>query len=225
MKPLIGSHLGAVPSSSLLKFLRTQADAVCFFTSNSSVGSCNARISNTTACGLISRRAPTRNLSITTRQNAPLEASLLNLEFLTKPEKLGFPTLKKLGRPGIITKHGPQDSRTLSRWNSTESEESQWKRWFALGRRTKEKSPPLRPPDLTPLPFLSDASGTTLARLKATNDLKLRCTEFDENGNVVVVDGEFKKQELIAKVCLCGFNTEVADMYIVWAITSRSSKN
>ena len=30
--------------------------------------------------------------------------------------------------------------------------------------------------------------------------MKLRCTEFDENGNVTVVDGEFKKSELIAKV-------------------------
>ena len=35
---------------------------------------------------------------------------------------------------------------------------------------------------------------------KASNELKLRCTEFDENGNVTLVNGEFKKSELIAKV-------------------------
>jgi magnesium transporter len=35
---------------------------------------------------------------------------------------------------------------------------------------------------------------------KAANEQKLRCTEFDENGNVVLVNGEFKKSELIAKV-------------------------
>ena len=36
---------------------------------------------------------------------------------------------------------------------------------------------------------------------KSANEAKLRCTEFDENGNVVLVNGEFKKSELIAKVC------------------------
>jgi hypothetical protein len=30
----------------------------------------------------------------------------------------------------------------------------------------------------------------------------LRCTEFDENGNVTLVNGEFRKSELIAKVRL-----------------------
>lgn len=48
-----------------------------------------------------------------------------------------------------------------------------------------------------------DASMYTLGRTmsaKAANEQKLRCTEFDENGNVVLVNGEFKKSELIAKV-------------------------
>lgn len=36
---------------------------------------------------------------------------------------------------------------------------------------------------------------------KATNELRLRCTEFDKNGNVTLVNGEFRKSELIAKVC------------------------
>lgn len=35
---------------------------------------------------------------------------------------------------------------------------------------------------------------------KAAAQPKLRCTEFDENGNVVLASGEFKKSELIAKV-------------------------
>ena len=34
---------------------------------------------------------------------------------------------------------------------------------------------------------------------KATNEPRLRCTEFDNNGNVTLVNGEFKKSELIAK--------------------------
>lgn len=35
---------------------------------------------------------------------------------------------------------------------------------------------------------------------KASNELRLRCTEFDMNGNVTLVNGEFRKLELIAKV-------------------------
>ncbi|KAJ5143498.1 uncharacterized protein N7515_002285 [Penicillium bovifimosum] len=34
---------------------------------------------------------------------------------------------------------------------------------------------------------------------KATNELRIRCTEFDINGDVTLVNGEFRKQELIAK--------------------------
>lgn len=36
---------------------------------------------------------------------------------------------------------------------------------------------------------------------KASNELRIRCTEFDNNGNVTLVNGEFRKLELIAKVC------------------------
>lgn len=42
-------------------------------------------------------------------------------------------------------------------------------------------------------------SRRTLAA-KAALEPRLRCTEVDENGKVILVDGEFKKTELIAKV-------------------------
>ena len=42
---------------------------------------------------------------------------------------------------------------------------------------------------------------------KAGNEMKLRCTEIDENGNVTTVNAEFKKSELIAKVHP-GWNTK-----------------
>lgn len=35
---------------------------------------------------------------------------------------------------------------------------------------------------------------------KASNELRIRCTEFDNNGNVTLVNGDFRKSELIAKV-------------------------
>jgi len=43
--------------------------------------------------------------------------------------------------------------------------------------------------------------GSSLGRMtRAANELKMRCTELDEHGNVTLVSGEFKKSELIAKV-------------------------
>jgi len=41
---------------------------------------------------------------------------------------------------------------------------------------------------------------------KASNELRIRCTEFDMNGDVTLLNGEFRKSELIAKV-----STEVAN--------------
>ncbi|KAF2083301.1 Mg2+ transporter protein [Saccharata proteae CBS 121410] len=35
--------------------------------------------------------------------------------------------------------------------------------------------------------------------MRPTNELKLRCTEFDESGNVTLMDSEFRKTELLAK--------------------------
>jgi len=39
-----------------------------------------------------------------------------------------------------------------------------------------------------------------LQTAKAALEPRLRCTEVDEHGKVILVDGEFKKSELIAKV-------------------------
>jgi magnesium transporter len=54
---------------------------------------------------------------------------------------------------------------------------------------------------LPPLASFLDGSAPRLV-LKATNEPRLRCTEFDEMGNVTLVNGEFKKSELIQMVCL-----------------------
>jgi magnesium transporter len=66
----------------------------------------------------------------------------------------------------------------------------------------------LRPDDLPSTLFGSEESNDTsmfsLGRhisAKAAAQPKLRCTELDENGNVVLASGEFKKSELIAKAC------------------------
>lgn len=38
--------------------------------------------------------------------------------------------------------------------------------------------------------------------MRPINEPRIRCTEFDENGNITLVNSEFRKSELIAKVCL-----------------------
>lgn len=48
--------------------------------------------------------------------------------------------------------------------------------------------------------FFDDSNQGLYRRLKAANEPRLRCTEFDERGNVQLMNGEFKKSELIAKV-------------------------
>ena len=79
------------------------------------------------------------------------------------------------------------------------SKRSIWKR--GSGRKSDADA---KARELPPLPsFLDDTTGATLGRAKAGkpgSELKLRCTEIDESGNVITVNGEFKKSELIAKV-------------------------
>jgi len=94
--------------------------------------------------------------------------------------------------------------RAASSWypgagSSSSEKERSWRRWSL--RRQKEPRP-LEPSDL-PSPIKSGFvdDGASLGRvLKPGNELRLRCTEFDENGKVTLVNGEFKKSELIQKV-------------------------
>lgn len=76
--------------------------------------------------------------------------------------------------------------------------ERQWGIWR---QRKGRESAPLEPNDLpSPLTGLSDEHSSLGRVLKSGNELKLRCTEFDETGRVTLVNGEFKKSELIQKV-------------------------
>ncbi|KAI9880754.1 MAG: magnesium ion transporter [Pleopsidium flavum] len=88
----------------------------------------------------------------------------------------------------------------------------------------------LRPDDLPPLTgFLDGGAETSMFNLgrslagKASNELKLRCTEFDENGNVTLVNGEFKKSELIAKYGLLPRDLRKIDSSLLPHILVRPS--
>lgn len=76
------------------------------------------------------------------------------------------------------------------------------------GSTARKGARPLRPTDL---PFHDEMMGAhpgnsmfnsrRILTAKSASEPRLRCTEVDENGEVILVDGEFKKTELIAKVC------------------------
>lgn len=75
--------------------------------------------------------------------------------------------------------------------------------WHLFGHKKSNQR------SLPPPPALSDVTGDApiplgfenLGRMtRAANEQRMRCTELDEQGNVTMVSGEFKKSELIAKV-------------------------
>ncbi|OAX84147.1 hypothetical protein ACJ72_01492 [Emergomyces africanus] len=102
------------------------------------------------------------------------------------------------------------------------------RRLFGLRVSERDESK-LRPSDLPIGPVMEDghegnmfATGRSLA-LKATNEPRLRCTELDENGNVTLVNGEFKKSELIAKYGLLPRDLRKIDSSVLPHILVRHS--
>ncbi|ORY12305.1 hypothetical protein BCR34DRAFT_600697 [Clohesyomyces aquaticus] len=79
----------------------------------------------------------------------------------------------------------------------------------------------------SPLGNLLDDNGGISGGLgrvtRPTNELKLRCTELDEQGNVTMVSGEFKKSELIAKYGLLPRDLRKIDSSLLPHIFVRSS--
>lgn len=114
-------------------------------------------------------------------------------------------TPSHLDRSFSILRPHRQYEQTLNsaRLLSTSTQPHAERRFFRHlwpSKESRHKSS-LQPNDLPPLSNGPD-DGANLGRLlRPANELMLRCTEFDENGNVTV-NGDFKKSELIAKVQL-----------------------
>jgi magnesium transporter len=92
--------------------------------------------------------------------------------------------------------------------------------WDFLGLRNRAST---RANDLPPLASFLDDNQSPGRILKPTNELRLRCTEFDENGNVTLVNGEFKKSELIAKYGLLPRDLRKIDSALLPHILIRPS--
>ena len=191
------------PSSSLLRFLRAQTENICL-SSPPATGSithpCSQgplKIFPRSDSGNIS----VRRLSTTARRYALVESSLLHLDCGWNEPRQTIDVQHHVSCTRLFPRHFRclRKGRSTQRFASSDAQSIFQKLWNFNRDKPQRR---LKPNDLPPLPaFMSDGT-TTLGRSagKASNELKLRCTEFDENGNVTLVNGEFKKSELIAKV-------------------------
>lgn len=186
------------PSSSLLEYLRIQSD-ICFFSPSSSLALDHARKSKIAA-----RSSPKpRCLSTTVPRKATLEARFLNLGSFNWPGK----NSSKI--------HSDESSRNrklasimAQRTASTNAKKWHYTKWYKKlwSPRSSKHGTPLQHDDLPSNYGSEEGNDTSMFSLgrhisaKAAAQPKLRCTELDENGNVVLASGEFKKSELIAKV-------------------------
>ena len=194
-----------VPSSSLLRFLRSQSEEICFFTTNARADQCQHSCCRSNRALLHHFASPRRHLNTTAPQQAIVQPYLSNLDHSSHQKRREIPggstapsSAKRLWP--CVPNENNNDPHT-PRYVSTDSRPFLRK---ILGRRKVDVG--LKSDDLPPLPsFLDDVNGSSFGRsksVKGTNELKLRCTEFNEDGKVTLVNGEFKKTELIAKVRL-----------------------
>ena len=200
MKP-VPLHSLAAPSPALLRFLKapTEVHSASFLSSNAPVLCCRAP--HHQSCRLASTSSAPRHprLLSSVREASHVVASLQ------------WPYLKSLASP---VRSSCLDARNLSRSPRYEMSHhlpfthprrpftngAQKDFWNLWGLKKQKPVVHRQRSDLPPrASFLDDNGG--LGRVsRPTNELKLRCTEFDESGNVTLINGEFKKSELIAKV-------------------------
>ena len=192
----------AAPSPSLLRFLRSQINDTCFFSPNDRL---ERHYSPAKARRLVHRNRSnglppwTRGFGTSPSHQATVESSSLNLDFLKHPSRQHNPTARPLPTPSTYGL-GRDWVQQPVRHASTDDQSFLRRLW----QRRRIAPPALKEGDLPPRPsFLDEGNGTSLGRSKAgkaANELRLRCTEINENGDVTLVNGEFKKSELIAKV-------------------------
>ena len=197
------SHGLSVPSASLLRFLRCQlghqSPAPCLTLKSTAISSrqCRSFASATERCAIrpyLNTVAPPF-----IAQSTPSQPSCRHASTAATPSQPRRPLSTK---PAL--------------------REPFWRRLRTSPRGTTAER--FRDNGLLPFQDLLDDPHSLGGRnLKPSTELKLRCTEFDENGNVVLVNGEFKKQELIAKYSLMPRDLRKIDSSVLPHILVRPS--
>lgn len=183
---------GIAPSPLVLTFLRAQVRAAFDTPVAQSAGIRNYHkgYGTTGLCALDkSTRGGGTSLRRLQRGDSLCSRGLLNETCLLKPRiaQQNFDGLRSSTQQGLsISQRNFSTTRRFQAWNVFKS------------AKTRRLAAPGSPDDH---PAGPSGFGSSLGRMtRATNELKMRCTELDEHGNVTLVSGEFKKSELIAKV-------------------------
>ncbi|KAI0894126.1 cora-domain-containing protein [Annulohypoxylon nitens] len=192
-----------VPSPRLLRFLRLQSESLGFFgwshDATTNLGQAARRV--LCAARRQQKNSPRLDHTMDFSQNATLQAGMLDLDSLIRSRGTqASQSIRQRNLPYFVQNTG-------LRYNSSNRPptkcQTTWRdKLWGFGARKKAK--PLEPDDL---PNDSERGPdhnsmfNTRRQLsqKAALEPRLRCTEVDENGNVILVDGEFKKSELIAR--------------------------
>ena len=190
----------AAPSRSLLRFLRSQSDLI------------------------FNSQVPPKPKGLYCR---PLSTSLPRNR-LSPPQDKWHPArepCKALPAPKSYPPRPPQYRNA-----STESRKSSfWRRWFRERDATARAKNPRNAPTASSNNSYDETSAQlfnlsrALSRNTSGAELKLRCTEFDANGSVTMVSGEFRKSELIAKYGLLPRDLRKIDSSILPHILVRQS--
>ncbi|KAI0397718.1 cora-domain-containing protein [Xylariaceae sp. FL0594] len=174
-----------VPSAGLLRFLRRQTECLSYFSPSYD-----------------------RSVSMDQRsQRAPCTARLPPV--VLRAGVIDFPSLVSVRAQRVCKVKRLSPTHIPSRYQSSSAGRSQepcrpaWQRWFlSLGTRNRSTQP-LEPDDLPEADRDGNNNSMFSSRrqlsAKAASEPRLRCTEVDDNGNVILVDSEFKKSELIAR--------------------------
>ncbi|GAB1312220.1 magnesium ion transporter [Madurella fahalii] len=187
----------AAPSQRLLRFLRAQSEGLSF-------AECASPLPVRHVCTCGKPRSSLRSSATpTTRREPTLRAAFLDLNGVHLPKTL---RKQRTAAPASSKCRGLAASGGARRYASTEQAPQKngnkftWQEWL-FGQKGKNETDPLKDGDFRVQ--LEEESGSIFKRrsltAKAALDPRLRCTEVDGNGKVIMVDGELKKSELIAK--------------------------
>lgn len=186
-----GVSLGCtpVPSPAVLRFLRIQADSLSFLASQKRT------------CWDQTRRSQDTN----SREGTSCRESSEGIAAMRLGGGGGGGVHAQSSRiksrvAYSFASHSPCNIGSSPGFQARHISSSSAQGWSRPWNRIRQKpAGPLQPNDL-PAPSLLDDNASLSRIVKPTNELQLRCTEFDELGRVTLVNGAFKKSELIAKV-------------------------
>ena len=192
----------AAPSARLLRYLKHQSEQFSIPTKLSGRISCPGRARRirfaSTSCGEIKLLPAPRGFAHGLYSNSRTASNpLSDTHWSNGPHRSSSSLYGSPSHHPRRSSFGEGNKPSLRRLFSSGRFSSLWN-ILGLGQKGHTDARTL---DLPPLASFLDDGQSPGRILKPTNEHRLRCTEFDEHGNVTVVNGEFKKTELIAKVC------------------------